>query len=274
MKKLGLIAGGGIMPFEVIKNCINTQRPLFVVGIEPFFVVPDSIIFPHCSVKLGEAGKILNAFKQNECQEIVLAGFIKRPSFRNLIPDWKGAKILTKLALSGLSDDHIFKAIIKEIEKHGFTVVGVDEVIPQMLFSEGIYTATKPSKEDLDDIKRGVEVSLALGTVDVGQACVVQEGMVLAVEAMEGTDEMMARANTIKRNGKDPIVVKLAKPNQDKRVDLPTIGLNTIEQMKKYGMKGIAVQAGAILLLEQNKVIESANNEKIFIIGINPTEVL
>jgi DUF1009 family protein len=267
-KKLGLIAGGGMMPLEIIKHCKTIGRDIFVVGIEPFAKEEDIKETEHIIAKIGEAGKILKAMSKNGVVEIVLAGGIKRPSLMEMIPDMRGFKMMTQLAIAKMSDDNLFRAIIKEIEKDGFKVVGIEEVIPQMLFSEGIYTKTKPTDADMDDIKRGITVAKALGGVDVGQAVVVQEGMVLAVEAIEGTDMMLERASIVKKKGKQPVMVKILKPGQDTRVDLPAIGIRTIEQLKKHGIKGIAVEAGGILLIEQKDVIEMADKEKIFIIGM------
>ena len=266
--KLGMIAGSGMMPVEIIKHCNETGRDIFVVGIEPFAQENSLQETPHIFAKIGEAGKILDAMSKNGVREIVLAGGIKRPSFKELIPDWKGAKLMAKLAIRKMKDDDMFRAVIDEIESNGFKVVGIEDVVPQMLFSEGVYGKIKPSQDDIDDINRGITVAKALGAVDVGQAVVVQEGMVLAVEAIEGTDMMLSRAATVKKQGKAPVMVKLLKPGQDLRVDLPAIGIQTIELLKKYGIKGIAVEAGAILLIEREAVVKMADEHRIFIIGV------
>jgi hypothetical protein len=167
-----------------------------------------------------------------------------------------------------MNDDNLFRFVLDEIEKHGFKVVGIQDVVPAMLFSEGIYGKIKPTAEDLDDIHRGITVAKALGSVDVGQAAVVQEGIVLAVEAVEGTDMMLSRASSLKRKGKKPVMVKIVKPGQDTRVDLPVIGLQTIEQLNKYDIGGIAVEAGGILLIEREAVIKMADDTGKFIIGM------
>lgn len=267
-KKLGLIAGGGMMPTEIINYCNVAGRPIFAVGIEPYSNAEQLKAAPHIFAKIGEVGKILKAMSQNGVEEIVLAGGIKRPSLKELIPDWEGAKLIARLAIKKMSDNNMFLAAIDEIERHGFKVVGIEEVVPEMLFSEGVYGKVKPTPEDLDDIQRGIKVAQALGAVDVGQSVVVQEGMVLAVEAIEGTDMMLSRASSVKKPGKAPVMVKVLKPGQDTRTDLPAIGLQTIEQLKKYGIKGIAVEAGAILLIERDAVIRMADESKIFIIGM------
>jgi len=266
--KLGMIAGGGMMPVEIIKHCNQTGREIFVVGIEPYAKEEELKDAPHIFAKIAEAGKMLKTFAKNDVHDIVLAGGIKRPSFKEMIPDWEGAKLMAKLAIKKMSDDNMFRAVMDEIERHGFKVVSIQEVVPQMLFSEGNYGKAKPSQEDMDDIRRGITVAKALGAVDVGQAVVVQEGMVLAVEAVEGTDMMLSRAATVKKQGKAPVMVKILKPGQDMRTDLPAIGLQTVEQLKKYGMKGIAVEAGGILLIEREAVIKMADEAGIFITGM------
>ena len=267
-KVLGMIAGGGMLPVEIIKHCNATGRKLFVVGLESFATEEALKDTPHIFAKLAEAGKMIKAFKNNHIQEIVLAGGIKRPSLKEMIPDWEGWKIIAKLAMKKMTDDNLFRVVLAQIEERGFKVVGVEEVVPDMLFAEGIYGRVKPSAEDIDDIQRGITVAKALGAVDVGQAVVVQEGMVLAVEAIEGTDMMLSRAAMLKKAGKAPVMVKVLKPGQDRRVDLPTIGLNTIEKLKRYGMKGIAVEAGNILLIEREAVVQMADKEGIFILGL------
>ena len=263
-----MIAGSGMMPTEIIRYCAARQKEIFVIGLESFASEANIGEAPHDFARMGEVGKILKAFQKNGVQDIVLAGGIKRPSFKEMIPDWEGMKIVTRLAVKKMSDDKLFRAVIDEIEKYGFKVVGIEEVVPEMLFAEGLYGKTKPSSDDMDDIERGVVVAKALGAVDVGQAVVVQEGMVLAVEAIEGTDMMLSRAAAVKKEGKAPVMVKVLKPGQDLRVDLPAIGLQTIEQLKKYGIKGIAVEAGGILLIEREKVIKMADEAGIFILGL------
>ncbi|MDR2038028.1 MAG: UDP-2,3-diacylglucosamine diphosphatase LpxI [Bacteroidales bacterium] len=269
IKKLGMLAGSGMMPVEIIKYCKQKGIDLFVVGLEPFANEDVFADLPHTMAKLGEAGKIVKALKGYGVQYVVMAGGIKRPSLKELIPDWEGMKIMGKLAIKKMGDDSMFRAIIHEFESRGFKIVGIEDVIPEMLFTEGIYGKVKPSDDDMDDIKRGIEVAKALGSVDVGQAVVVQEGMVLAVEAVEGTDNMLSRASMLKKSGKAPVMVKIKKPGQEVRTDMPAIGLQSIEQLKKYGMKGIAVESGGILLIEKEEVIKMADESGIFIIGMN-----
>ena len=272
-KTLGLIAGSGAMPVEIIRHCNNHGISVFAIGLETFADEKQLDGVPHIFARIGEAGKMLNALREHNVHDIVLAGGIKRPSFRELIPDMEGVKIVAKLAMKKMSDDNLFRAVMDEIEKRGFRIAGIEEVVPGMLFREGVYGRVKPGKEDMNDIARGWAVAKAIGAVDVGQAVVVQEGLVLAMEAIEGTDMVLSRASQLRKRGKAPVMVKVLKPGQDMRVDLPAIGLQTIDLFIKYGIGGIAVEAGGILLIEKDDVIKKADENRIFIIGLNSPQI-
>lgn len=272
IRKIGLVAGSGMMPVEIIRSCRERGIEMCVAGLLPW---ADEDVFQdveHLMARIGEAGKILKFFKEHGVRDLVLAGGIKRPSLKELIPDFEAVKILAKIAVKKQSDDGLFRAVIAEIESRGYHVCGIEEVVPEMLFQEGVYGRIKPSSDDMDDIRRGIGVAHALGAVDVGQAVVVQEGMVLAVEAAEGTDAMLSRASSLKKPGKAPVMVKIMKPGQDTRVDMPAIGIQTVEQLSKYGIGGIAVEAGGILVIERQAVIATADAAKIFIIGMKIKE--
>ena len=277
--KIGLLAGNGMMPVEILKKSRERGVEVYVAGLEPFAdeanfmpggLFPEGV--PYVMARLGEVGKILKFFKSHGVTELVLAGGIKRPSFKELIPDWEGAKMVARVAMKKQGDDGLFRAVLREIEALGFHILGVEEVVPEMMFHEGLYGRVKPSSEDMDDIRRGIVVAKALGAADVGQAVVIQEGIVLAVEAVEGTDNMLARAATFKKQGKAPVMVKIMKPGQDTRVDIPAIGMQTVQQLKKHGMGGIAVEAGGILVIEREAVVAAADAAGIFIIGMKINE--
>jgi DUF1009 family protein len=265
---LGIIAGNGMMPVETIWHCRQNNIPICVVGLEQFCIQEEISKAPHIFVKLGEIGKMFNAFKQNNVKEIIFAGGLIRPSFKDLIPDWEGVKIVTKLAMKRMTDDNIFRFLINEIESRGFKIIGTQDIVPALLFQEKVYTKVKPSKSDLSDIQRGWTVAKAIGAVDVGQAVVVQNGLILAMEAIEGTNLMLSRASELRRGKKKLIMVKVVKPGQDMRVDLPAIGLQTMESFIKYGIGGIAVEAGGSLFLEKETVIKKADENGIFIVGV------
>ena len=176
------------------------------------------------------------------------------------------------IGTKALGDDGILRALVQELEHDGMVVRGVHEVMPELLVKEGVLGKHKPDKKALADIKRGVEVALELGRLDVGQAVVVQQGLVLGVEGIEGTDKLIQRCGDYRRKGEGGVLVKLRKPQQDMRIDLPTIGTRTIENAKASGLRGIAVHAGNGLIVDESEVIKLANKEGLFIIGINPAD--
>lgn len=268
IQKIGMLAGDGGLPLEIIKKCRGKGIEIYVACLVPFASEENYGSVPHVMARMGEVGKMMKFFKAHGVVDIVLAGGIKRPGLKELIPDFEAVKMLAKIALTKQSDDGLLRGVIREIELRGFHIVGIEQVMPELLFHQGVYGRVKPNADDMDDIRRGIEIAKALGAVDVGQAVVIQEGRVLAVEAVEGTDMMLARAETLKKPGNPPIMVKIMKSGQDRRVDVPTIGMHTIEQLKKYGMGGVAVEAGGILIVEREAVIAAADAAKIFIVGI------
>ena len=272
-KKLGIIAGGGILPQILIKHCQQTQREYFVLAIENN---ADKSIFsddiPHKWIRIGQAGSGFKLMHEQNIEEIVMIGTIHRPSFSDLVPDLRTAAFFARIGLKSIGDDGILRALVKEIESENVRVVGIHEVLPDLLVKEGCLTKVKPDKQALADIARGVEVGLALGRLDVGQSVVVQQGLVLGVEGIEGTDKLIERCGTYQRQGDGGVLVKLRKPQQDMRIDLPTIGTTTIENLHRAGMRGIAIHAGNALIVDEAEVIKAANQYKMFIIGINPAE--
>lgn len=274
--KLGIIAGGGNIPAMLIEKCINENIDFVVVAIEgnadkEFF---DNAKFDYKWIRLGQAGTGFKYFAQQKVVDVVLIGTIHRPSFFDLVPDMRTTAFFAKIGLNALGDDGILRAVVKEIEKDGMKVKGIHEVMPELLIPQGLLTKTKPSKEDNADIKRGIEVAYQLGMLDVGQAVVVQNGLVLGMEGIEGTDKLIARCGEYQRKGKGSVLVKLRKPQQDMRIDLPTIGCNTIEQAHKNGFKGVAVHAGNGLIVNQSETVKLANKYGMFIIGVAPHEFL
>ena len=272
-RKLGIIAGGGDLPQQLISWCQTHQRPYYVLAVQGN---ADEKIFTsavnHEWLRIGQAGTGFKRFKEEGVKDVVLIGTIKRPTFSELVPDLRTTAFFAKLGLKSIGDDGILRALVKEIESEGMRVVGIQEVVPDLLASEGCLTKKKPDKEDEEDIRRGVEVASALGKLDVGQSVVVQQGLVLGSEGIEGTDKLILRCQDYIRKGKMPILVKLRKPQQDMRIDLPTIGTKTVENAHYCGFKGIAIHAGNTLIVNEAEVIRLANKYGLFIKGIIPSE--
>ena len=274
-KKLGIIAGGGTLPRSLIEHCRKTGRDFFVIAVEGN---ADPALFtenvPHMWIRIGQAGSGFKRFRDEKVEEVVMIGTIRRPSFKELIPDMRTTAFFAKIGAKALGDDGILRALIKEIESENMRVVGIHEVMSNILVKSGVLGKVKPGKDDLIDIRRGVQTAFELGKLDIGQSVVVQQGLVLGVEAIEGTDELIKRCGGYKRKGSGGVLVKLRKPRQDMRIDLPTIGARTVENAKASGLNGLAVHAGNTLIVDEAEVIKAADRAGLFVIGIEPGDYL
>lgn len=267
--KLGIIAGGGELPRLLIAACREQKRPFFVVALDGH-ADAETIAgdVPHLKVRIGAGGTILKALRDNGVADIVMAGRVKRPSLLSLMPDAWTARFLLSLGRKALGDNSLLSAIGEAIEREGGRLVGPEQILPGLLAPEGPIGSRRPDESDWTDINRGLAVAQALGAVDVGQAVVVQQGIVLGVEAVEGTDAMLRRCKDLRREGPGGVLVKAAKPGQERRIDLPTIGRRTVEQVAKAGLVGIAVEAGGALIVDRQAVGEAADRAGVFVIGV------
>ncbi len=268
--KLGIIAGGGSLPGQVIAACRAEGRPFFVLALKNFADEAAIAGVPHAWVRLGAAVRGVELLQEQGVEELVMVGPVKRPSLATLRPDARTAKWLTRVGISALGDDGLLKAIMTAIESAGFRFVGVDSILGSLVASEGQYGKITPDGQAMVDIERGIDVANGLGAADVGQAVVVQQGIVLGVEAVEGTDALLARCADLRRPGPGGVLVKMKKPNQERRIDLPTIGVDTVEHAAAAGLRGIAIEAGGTLVVDREEVVRRADAAGLFVIGIRP----
>jgi UDP-2,3-diacylglucosamine hydrolase len=261
---LGIIAGGGKFP---LMAAASARRMGFRVvaaahhgDTDPSLAdVVDRIEW----VKLGQLGKIINAFKKEGIRKALMAGSIsKRNMFGRTMPDLKGIALISRLAI--LHDDGILRAVAEEFAKDGIEIVSSTEYLPELLAPKGCLTKKKPDKEQEEDIKIGWQIAKELGRLDVGQCIVIKKRTVLALEAIDGTNETIARGGKIA--GKGVVVVKVSKPDQDMRFDVPSIGLETIKVMIDVNASVLAVEAGKTLLFDRDEVIAAANKAGIAIV--------
>jgi DUF1009 family protein len=268
MGTLGIIAGGGAMPAQLAAAAQASGRAVFILGLEghadPAAIAP----FPHALARIGAAGQILAALREAGVDELVLIGPVRRPSLLTLMPDAEGAKILGRIGRAAFAgDDGLLAAVIGVFEAEGFRVRGAQEVMADLAAPEGVLGAVAPTSAAEADILRGVVVARALGAADVGQAVVVQQGIVLGVEAVEGTDALLARCAGLRRDGVAGVLVKLAKPGQEARADLPTIGVRTVEGAAAAGLAGIAIEAGLTLMPERSATVQAADRLGLFLVA-------
>lgn len=222
----------------------------------------------HAWIRLGAAGSAFEILKGAGVCELVLAGAIARPGLAELKPDLRTARWLAKVGMGSLGDDGLLSAVVRSLEEEGFGVVGVDEILQQLLAEPKAYGRLEPDAQAEADIRRGIAVAGALGAADVGQGVVVQQGIVLAVEAAEGTDALLRRAGALRREGSGGVLVKIKKPGQEHRADLPTIGPRTVEVAAAAGLCGIAVQAGGALVIGADALGPAADSAGLFVVGI------
>jgi DUF1009 family protein len=231
-------------------------------------------LYPHTWLKWGEVGKLFATLEDQGCRDLVIIGAVTRPDLANVKFDFGAIRNLPFLLSLGVGgDDHVLSSVVRFIEGKGYRVRGAGDVAPELLAAEGRLGARTPSPEDRQDLEAGFRVVSALGRLDVGQAAVVVKGHILAVEAAEGTDAMLARCAKLRegRGGRHPgaagVLVKAPKPGQEERVDLPTIGPDTVERAAKAGLAGIAIAAGRVLIADRAAAITAADQHGLFLVG-------
>ena len=265
---LGIIAGGGSLPQAVIEAARAQNRPVFVLALKGQ-ADPDILTTAKGAwIRLGQIGKAISLLNKAGVRDVVFIGGVRRPSVAEIRPDFKAFLMLIKVGFRLMGDDSLLKIILAEAEKQGFHVVGVHTLLPQLLAGTGVYGKIKPTKQDELDIRQGVQVAKLLGRVDVGQAVIVQNGLVLSVEGIEGTAALIKRTASLKRKGSGGVLVKVSKPQQDRRVDLPTVGPQTVQAVFDAGFKGIAIEQGAALLVDVEEMIRLADRLGIFVVGV------
>lgn len=269
---LGIIAAGGAMPRRLADDVRASGRAVYIVAIREFAEAELYAGLPHRLVRLGAAGQLIEAFRAAGVRELVMLGRAHRPSLLALLPDAWTAAAMARVGRGFLTggDDTLLRGITRVLEEEGFAVRGVHEVRAGLTAPQGLLAGAAPDAGQAADIRRGIAVLRALGPVDVGQAVVVQQGLVLAVEAIEGTDAMLARAGGLRREGPGGVMVKLAKPSQDLRLDMPTIGPVTIERAAAAGLAGIAIDAQRTLVTEREACVALAIQHGLFILSLDP----
>ncbi len=279
--RLGIVAGGGALPLQLAEHARTAGRDVFILGVAGF--VDPALIerFGGVSLSIGETGKQFSALKSAGCEDVVFAGVVKRPDLSSLKFDARGALLLPKLAAAAMKgDDALMRTVVEAFEGAGFRVIGADDVLGRLLAAAGALGRVAPDATQMRDIRRGAEVAAAIGAMDIGQGAVSCEGLILAVEAQEGTDQMLRRVaslpqdirgSTAVRRG---VLVKRPKPQQERRIDLPTIGVATVQGAAEAGLAGIAVAAGGTLVLDAEDAIRLADELGLFIYGFSEGELV
>ena len=264
--KIGIIAGKGFLPQLVMQEAIKQKLNPVIICFKDNPTQLDLSSTPFLETTLGKIGQILEFLKNAQVQYLIFAGSVPRPSLNTLSFDSTGIKWMQKIGLKAFSgDDALLRAICELLEQEGFKIISTKNFLPSLVLKEGIYTKTQPKEQDITDAKRGLEILNLLSSADIGQACIVQEGIVLGIEAIEGTAELIKRCVSLKRNTNGAVLVKAAKNNQSELVDLPTIGLETIQALHKGNYAGLVISAGTTQVIQFEEVIKACNEYNLFL---------
>jgi DUF1009 family protein len=224
---------------------------------------------------IGQYGWFRSTTRREGCRDVVLIGSVVRPALSQLRFDLGTLKALPRLVvLYRGGDNHLLSGFIKLMEQDGFRILGAQEIAPEILVPAGALGRYTAAERDRSDIARGLALIATMGDFDVGQAVVVVDNHVLAVEAIEGTDQMLSRIAELRQSGRirapagRGVLVKAPKPRQDRRIDLPSIGPHTIEGVARAGLAGVAVVADATIIAEPEKVASAADDVKVFVVGV------
>lgn len=262
---LGILAGGSGVPCEIAEAANRRGRAVHIVGLDGE-AEPGIERYPHTWVNWGALGAMIRAFRDSGCREIVIIGRVRRPNLKKVRPDlvfWQSLPALLPILRGG--DDAILRLVVRFFERHGLTVVGVQQAAPELLATDGVLGRIRPDVLDLESVATCARALAALGPFDAAQAAVGKGSRVIGVEGADGTDALLRRLGP---DASGAVLVKLPKAGQERRIDLPAIGPETIRLAVEAGLAGIAVRSGETLVAERRISIEKADAEGLFLVGV------
>jgi DUF1009 family protein len=272
---IAIICGGGSFPGAVAEAVVRRGRQPVMFGLKGWADPAIVERYRHHWIFIGQIGRFIRLAKSEQCRDVLFIGTVVRPPIRDLRLDWQTIRMMPRLARAFRGgDDRLLSGLAGIAEDVGVRIIGLGDVAPEVFVPQGALGRYEPSPRDLSDAARGMTLIAALGPFDVGQAAVVANNHVLAVEAAEGTDNMLMRIAELRRQGRisaapgTGVLVKAPKPGQDRRFDLPSIGPRTIENVVRAGLAGVAVAAGHTIIAEAAEVIAAADRARIFVVGV------
>jgi DUF1009 family protein len=272
---LAIVCGGGSLPYAVAAAAVARGRQVLLFALHGFANPQAVAQHPHHWIRLGQGGRLVRLARQAGCRDMVMIGSIVRPTLLQLWPDYGALQWMPRMAgLFRGGDDRLLSGVAALLTEQGFRLVGAHEIAPEITMPQGAIGRGVPGDRDRSDIARGLALLQATGPFDIGQAVVVADGRVLAIEAAGGTDEMLAHLADLRERGRvrspagTGVLVKAPKPGQDRRVDLPSIGPQTVEGAARAGLAGIAVVAGSAVVAEPERIATAADRAKLFVVGI------
>ena len=274
---VAIICGGGTFPFTVADAVLRQGRKVVLFAVSGWADASHVERYPHYWSHIVQFGRFVRLARKEGCRDVIFIGSLVRPGIRQLVSfDWTTVRVLPRVIRHFYGgDDHLLTGVARIFEDHGFRLLGAHEVAPEILVAEGSLGQFRPAEQDTADIARGLSVLRAMGPYDIGQAVVVAHNQVVALEAAEGTDQMLMRVAELRRSSRlrtpvgAGVLVKAPKPGQDRRFDLPSIGPRTIDGVAQAGLAGIAVVAGGAIVAEPQIVVQKADQAKVFVAGLD-----
>lgn len=264
--KIGIVAGDKNLPFLIRDFAKQNDTPVVIVGIKGSV---KNTLFDGLETKnyreffITELSKTITFFKERKVDAVVIVGGVNKAKFKFT---FDFVRMFFKLLFIKNKYDGILRLVISEFEKAGLKVLGIQDLMPHLLVEKGVLTDVLPSSKDMEDIKFGVPEAVKFAETDKGQSVIVKDGKILATERFSGTDDLIRRASKIK-NSKGAILVKVVKPQQELRADIPVLGVETIKSLSRAKFSGVVVQAGGAIIDNEKEVIAEANKHNIFILG-------
>ncbi|HEY4343290.1 MAG TPA: UDP-2,3-diacylglucosamine diphosphatase LpxI [Parvibaculum sp.] len=275
-RKLGIAAGGGPLPLRVADAARAQGREVFIVGVKGA-AGPSIEAYPHGWVRVGAMGRFAKLFKDAGCEDVVIIGPMNRPTLLDVVPDFRGALLLPRfIKRMKTGDDALLRLVVEFLEENGLRVIGAETILTSLLAAEALLTRAAPDAAHEAEIDVAIRAARDIGARDIGQGAVVRRGNVIALEDIKGTDAMLARVaaeHPADARGRSGVLVKLPKPTQERRVDLPTIGTRTVERAAAAGLAGIAVEAGGAIIADADEVARVADALGLFVLGFPSARV-
>ncbi len=271
--KIGLIAGGGQLPHDVIRAAKDQGYAIYVAALRGF-VEPGAFDVSANAFGFGELRGLIKRLKREKCTHVTMAGTVSRPDFSTIKPGIRDLPVLAKIvSAAAKGDDALLKFMVSFFEKEGFVILAPQDLLGCALMAAGALGTVKPAAQHKADMNKAMHIAALIGSADIGQGAVVNDGLVLAVEAQEGTDKMLERVGELPSEIRGGVLAKCLKPGQEARVDLPTIGVRTIELAARAGLAGIVLVAGKAFVMQRDEVQALADKHGIFIYGVKPEDV-
>ena len=266
VQNLGIIAGDGLLPAEIAKLYLEQGGMVYIAALEGETDISSIINYSYKQFPIGAVGALLEYFVENNVKEIIIIGGLTRPDLKSIKVDVAGSVLIAKILKEKLlGDDNILKIISNFIESKGFKVISPKNLLKVSNYEKLYKSNISPSRQDIIDIEFGKQVLKSLSNLDIGQSIIVSNGYVLGIEAAEGTDDLIRRCELYRKTDKGGVLVKMAKSEQDMRLDIPAIGPDTIFYLAKHGYNGLAISKSEVIIIKPAETINLLNENDLFI---------